>query len=200
MFTRPAGRSKAESWTGAHWVWNADVGRALLGALLMAGASTVADAVWAFWGLRHRSLYGLVHGSLLLLVFGVYVGVLGRAKRSLLLGFLGGPAAGLAAAGSFYLLEPFLGYSAMFAAWAFLWVLLGILVRFVVPYGQSWRQTLLRGIAAALFSGLAFYGISDIWLKHSPRGPNYLYHFLCWTWAYLPGFLALLFRSQARRS
>src|SRR6266511_270663 len=79
------------------------------------------------WGRRHRSLYGLVHGSLLLLVFGVYVGVLGRAKRSLLLGFLGGPAAGLAAAGSFYLLEPFLGYSAMFAAWAFLWVLLGIL-------------------------------------------------------------------------
>ena len=180
----------------AHWVWSAAVGRALLGALLLAAASTLADAAWALWNLRHRPLYGLIHGTLLLLVFGVYLGALGRTKRSFLLGLLGGPAAGIAAASSFYLLARFLRYSAMFAAWALLWILLGILARFVVPVGQSWRQTLLRGVAAALLSGLAFYGISDIWLKPSPGGPNYVYHFLCWTWAFLPGFLALLFRNS----
>jgi hypothetical protein len=181
----------------AYWVWSAGVVRALLGALLLAAASTLADAVWAHWILRHRPIYGLIHGSLLLLVFGVYLGVVGRTMRSFLLGLLGGPAAGLAAASSYYLLARFLRYSAMFAAWAFLWVLLGILARFVIPGGQSWRETLLRGIAAALLSGLAFYGISDIWLNHPPGGPNYLYNYLCWTWAFLPGFLALLLRKSA---
>jgi hypothetical protein len=42
-----------------------------------------------------------------------------------------------------------------------------------------------------MFSGAAFYAISDIWTRPSPSGPNYIRHFFSWTIAFLPGFAAL---------
>ncbi|MEO1370088.1 MAG: hypothetical protein AAFX50_23140, partial [Acidobacteriota bacterium] len=45
---------------------------------------------------------------------------------------------------------------------------------------------------AAVGSGLAFWAISDIWTKAQPGGPNYLWHFACWSFAFFPGFAALL--------
>jgi class 3 adenylate cyclase len=50
---------------------------------------------------------------------------------------------------------------------------------------------------AALLSGAAFWAISGIWLEREPGGPNYAWNFLCWTFAYFPGFAALLV-SRAR--
>lgn len=52
--------------------------RILIGALLIAGVSTLGDFIWAGLHLRHRPLYGLTHGTLLFLCIGVYLGVLAK--------------------------------------------------------------------------------------------------------------------------
>ena len=47
-------------------------------------------------------------------------------------------------------------------------------------------------------SGLGFYLISGIWRPFNPQGWDYAVHFLSWTIAYLPGFLALLSGRRQR--
>ena len=83
----------------------------VVGALVMAGVSTVGDFIWAIWIPRHRWYFGLAHGTLLFLALGLYLGMrAGRARQ----GALGGAAIGCLAASSFYVLAPVAGYSAMF--------------------------------------------------------------------------------------
>jgi hypothetical protein len=160
----------------------------LVGALLLAALSTLGDFVWARWVPEHRMGFGLAHGTLLLLALGLYLGLVRRRAAR---GALSGAIVGLLAAASFYALAPLLGFGAMFVSWMALWLgfayvdaRLGGAVR---P-----RAVLVRGLLAAVGSGLAFYAISGIWTNHSPAGPNYPYNFLCWTIAFLPGFAALL--------
>ena len=57
---------------------------------------------------------------------------------------------------------------------------------------------LARGVLAAVGSGAAFYAISGIWTDPRPGGPDYGHHFLSWTLAFLPGFLALLVGKRER--
>lgn len=180
--------------------WKGGLLSAACGALLLAAASTAADAIWAAWSLPHRTLYGLVHGTALFSIFGLYLAGLGRTKRGLVVGLVGGPAAGLAAAAFFYLLAPWMRMAAMFPAWALLWVLLAVVSRLVIQNLEPWTRTVARGLAAALTSGLAFYAISDIWRRPPPGGPDYAFHFLCWTVAFLPGFVALLAGSARAQS
>jgi hypothetical protein len=159
---------------------------ALIGALLIAAVSTAGDFVWAGLHLQHRVVWGLSHGAILFLCMGAYLGSLtGAALR----GALVGAAIGLTAAGSFYLLSPFAGYSVMFFVWAFVWIALAMLA----------RARPARGVFAMIGSGLGFYLISDIWRPFNPEGWDYAVHFLSWTAAYLPGFAALLYRSSAPR-
>jgi len=164
---------------------------ALLGAVLLGALNTLGDFVWARFGLEHRAVFGLVHGTVLLLALGLYLGVVrGRAMS----GAAGGALVGLLAAASFYALAPFLGYSAMFASWMALWMGFALLdgrLRGGVPG----REVLWRGLLAAFGSGLAFWAISGIWTTPRPGGPRYLHNFLCWTVAFLPGFAALLLRN-----
>ena len=47
-------------------------------------------------------------------------------------------------------------------------------------------------------SGLGFYLISGIWRPFDPKGWDYAVHFLSWTIAYLPGFVALLYPVRRR--
>jgi hypothetical protein len=105
---------------------------------------------------------------------------------------------GLAAAGSFYALAPVLGYRAMFVSWMALWIGFALLDARVLRGLRAYGEALTRGVLAAVGSGLAFYAISDIWLRPPPGGPRYAHHFLCWTAAFLPGFLALLLGRRAR--
>jgi hypothetical protein len=74
----------------------------------------------------------------------------------------------------------------MFVAWMGLWVGFGLIS------GSAIRISVARGVVAAVLSGAAFYAISGIWTRPGPGDPDYLYHYLCWTVAFLPGFLALL--------
>lgn len=176
---------------------------AIVGALLIAGVSTLGDFVWAGLHLRHRVVYGLAHGALLFLCMGAYFGWLYKKP---LTGALYGAAIGLAAAGGFYVLAPIAGYSVMFFVWAFIWIALAVSVGSgfaALPFRRghdagtwTWRSTLARGVLAMIGSGLGFYLISGIWRPFNPQGWDYAVHFLSWTVAYLPGFLALLVEAR----
>jgi hypothetical protein len=163
-----------------------------VGALWAAALSTLGDWIWARFIPAHRPVFGLAHGTALCLGIGLYLGVTrGRAPR----GALGGAAIGFGAAAGYYLLARFMGYSAMFLLWMALWVAFGLLVaRGLGEPRQRAASGWLRGVLAAIGSGIAFYGISGIWTGHRAGGPDYPYNFACWTIAFLPGFAALLLR------
>ena len=174
---------------------------ALQGALLLAGVSTLGDFIWAHFNLEHRSTYGLIHGTLLCSVLGSYLGLL---RKRLVPGAIGGAAIGFAAAAGFYGLASFVGMAAMFPLWMTFWIGFALLDAHLLTDRASRAagigNSLLRGAIAAVTSGLAFYAISGIWLNREPGGPNYLHHFLSWTLAFLPGFLALLARAATSSS
>jgi len=160
---------------------------AIAGALLIAAVSTLGDFVWAGLHLRHRVAYGLAHGAILFLCIGAYFGSL---EKQTLKGAIYGAAIGLSAAGSFYVLAPVAGYSVMFFVWAFVWIALAVLV----------GQPMTRGLLAMIGSGIGFFLISGIWRPFNPRGWDYAVHFLAWTVAFLPGFLALLAGRKPSRT
>lgn len=162
---------------------------ALIGALVLAAISTLGDWIWAHYVSRHRMVFGLLHGTLLLLALGLYLGVL---RKRAVLGALGGAVVGLAAAASFYGLARLMGTSAMFVSWMALWIGFALLDARVLQRAVPLREAIIRGMVAAIGSGLAFYAISDIWTRPRPGGPAYGYNFLSWTLAFLPGFMALV--------
>jgi hypothetical protein len=165
---------------------------ALVGALLIAAVSTLGDFVWAGMRLRHHMVFGLTHGAVLFLSIGAYLGSIARQP---LQGAVGGALVGLVAAGSFYVLAPTAGYSVMFGVWAFIWFALAILMGRILPAQVwSWPETLARAALAMIGAGMGFYLISGIWRPFDPKGWDYGMHFLSWTLAYLPGFLALLIK------
>ncbi|HXW06671.1 MAG TPA: hypothetical protein VD833_15655 [Vicinamibacterales bacterium] len=168
----------------------------LLAALALGALSTFGDFVWAALELRHRMGYGLAHGAAICLAIGAAVGLRhGRTGA----GAAAGPVIGLAAAGGFYLLAPWLRYSAMFPMWMFFWICFALLQARLGPE-RSLAMAFARGLIAAVLSGLAFYAISGIWTRPAPGGPDYLRHFLSWTIAFLPGFAALfLFSPRGSR-
>lgn len=168
---------------------------AIVGALLIAAVSTLGDFVWATWIPEHRAVYGMTHGTLLFCAIGLFLGTL--AARPLA-GAMAGAVIGAAGAGSFYLLSPVLGYSAMFVVWVALWMALGLLYARLSGTRIIRREVLSRGAIAAAASGLAFYAISGIWRPFDPRGWEYAVHFGAWTLAYLPGFAALLVARPGR--
>lgn len=165
----------------------------LVGALLTAGVSTLGDYLWANVLQHHRPIYGLAHGALLFLTVGFWLGIVARKPLS---GAIGGALIGFSAAAAFYLLQPFIGYSALFVLFAALWVALGLLNGRVLQQRDSFAAVVARSALAAIGSGLGFYAISGIWFPFNPRGWDYARHFVSWTIAYLPGFAALLVKHR----
>lgn len=169
---------------------------AAVGAALFLGAvMTAGDFIWAQFDVRHRMWTGMTHGALMCLCLGGVIGLrAGRVSRGLMVG----PLIGLLAAAAFYAMAPTFGYGAMLPAWMLFWICFALL--------QMWLTTgtlgaaLGRGLVAAVLSGAAFYMISGIWTRPSPAGPNYVIHFLYWSFAFLPGFLALFVAHPTRPS
>jgi hypothetical protein len=160
---------------------------AILASVLLAAVSTLGDFVWAHWSIRHRMVYGLIHGAVICLSIGAVVGW--RAGRPAA-GALVGPVVGVAAAGAFYLLASTLGWLAMLPAWMLFWICFAIL-QARLDRDRALGPALVRGVVAALLSGVAFYLVSGMW-TNPPRGdPHYAGNFLRWAVAFLPGFLAL---------
>ena len=168
----------------------AGIANAVAGALVIAGLSTFGDFAWARWITSHRAVFGLLHGTLLCLGIGLYLGAL---RMRPVRGAVAGAAIGLGAAAGYYALATIMGFAAMFVLWMALWAAFGLLQGRGLGEPQSSRgEAVGRGALAALGSGLAFYAISGIWTRHAPGPSDYAYHFYCWTVAFLPGFLALL--------
>jgi hypothetical protein len=168
----------------------------VLSALFVAAIATAGDWVWAAQLLRHKMWYGIAHGGALCLAMGLAVGV--PARRPLT-GAVGGLVAGILGAGSFYLLAPMLRYNAMFLSWCLLWILLAVLEGPILRRSSA-AGALARGLVAAVASGLAFYGVSGMWTKWDPATINYVDHYVRWTIAFLPGFLAMRLGIPFRRS
>ena len=164
---------------------------AVVASILLGGVMTLGDWAWAALEIRHRVVNGLIHGALMCLCLGLAVGV--RAGKPAPAA-LAGPVIGIIAAAAFYALAPVLRWSAMFPAWMLLWILFALLQQ-RLSKKEAMSTALLRGIAAALLSGTAFYAISGIWINDSHSNPNLLRHFGAWTIAFLPGFVALFFRK-----
>jgi hypothetical protein len=74
--------------------------------------------------------------------------------------------------------------------------MLGILTARVLQKGGGAGEIAARSLIAACGSGLAFYAISGIWSPNNPRGIGYVVHFLAWTIAFLPAYVALLARTS----
>ena len=159
------------------------------GSVVIAAVSTLGDFIWAAGNLRHRPEYGLTHGTLLFLAIGLFLGILAHRPA---VGATAGAALGFVAAGSFYVLAPMVGYSAMFVVWIAMWLALAVLYARLSERQVGWGAVLGRGAAAAVTSGIAFYAISGIWRPFDPQGWDYAVHLGAWTAAYLPGFGALL--------
>ena len=163
---------------------------AIAASVVLGAVMTVGDWAWAALQLPHRVWYGITHGAVMCLCVGLAVGI--RAGRPVP-GALAGPVIGVIAALEFYALAPMIRWSAMFPAWMLLWILFAVLQQ-RLSKKESLPAALLRGVAAALVSGAAFYAISGIWINDSHSNPNLLRHFGAWSFAFLPGFLALFFR------
>ena len=161
----------------------------IVGSVVIAAASTLGDFVWATWIPQHRAVYGMIHGTLLFGAIGLFLGTIVARP---LAGSMAGGVIGAAAAGSFYLLAPLAGYSAMFVVWVGVWMALGLLYARLSGARPGSHEVLARGAIAAAASGLAFYLISGIWRPFDPQGWDYAVHFGAWTCAYFPGFAALL--------
>lgn len=160
---------------------------AVIAAVVLGGVMTLGDFLWDVFQLRHRMTSGLIHGAAMCLFIGGFVGF---RERRLIAGLIAGPVIGVLAAAGFYLLAPWMRYSAMFPMWAFFWLCFAFLQdRLSVQRRRG--EAIARGLAAAVLSGLAFWAISGIWTGRNPGGPDYLRHMWSWTLAFLPGFLAL---------
>jgi hypothetical protein len=159
----------------------------LVAALLLGGISTIGDFIWAELKLHNRVVLGLIHGGVLCLFIGA---VVGARARQMFMGAAIGPFIGVFAAAGYYALAPALGWGAMLPMWMFFWFCFALMGG-VLRGGESVRIAALRGVLAAVLSGVAFYAISGIWTHPSPGGPNYVRHFLSWTFAFFPGFAAL---------
>jgi hypothetical protein len=162
---------------------------AAAGATSIAAVSTLGDFLWVTWGLRNTPLNGVLHGSLLFLCIGLYLGAL---AKKYLAGAAAGALIGGLAAGGFYVIAPVIGRSAMFFLYFGTWIALGFLSQRLKRGEINFRAAFGRGVLAAVGSGVAFYLVSGIWFPFDPECWDYLVHFGAWTVAYLPGFGVLL--------
>src|SRR5262245_27539589 len=133
--------------------------RALIASVALGAFMTLGDFAWAALHISHRVAYGVVHGAAMCLCAGLAIGVTSRTPgRAAVAGLV----IGVIAAATFYALAPMLGWGAMFPSWMLLWVLFALL-QHRLNRTDAPAVAILRGISAALLSGLAFYLISGIW-------------------------------------
>jgi hypothetical protein len=168
------------------------IGFGILGVALVA---TLGDYTWYTLHVRHTMLAGVIHGAVLLTAVGAVLGLdAGRVSKGLPIGALAGVGGALA----YYLLVAVVDRRpygvAIPAAWVTLWLLLAVLDgRWLrAPARRSWPAITMRGVLAALFSGVAFFLVMNtLWGRPPATGRNYVVQFAAWVVAWAPGLLAL---------
>jgi hypothetical protein len=180
---------------------------ALIASLALGAVMTTGDWLWVAFQIRHTVAAGIAHGALMCLCLGA---VIGLREGRVAAGIIAGPIIGVMAAGAFYLLAPAMRMMAMFPAWMVFWICFALVQAWMQAQSLLQRQNppvvvgiglapvIGRGVAAAVLSGIAFYSISGIWTRHDLNGPNYLWNFVAWSFAFFPGFAALFWRDRAR--
>lgn len=164
---------------------------ALIGSMLLAVLSTVADYVWFLDIPQHQVSSGMIHGSVLFAALGGY---LGWRKGKLAAGALGGLLSGMLAALSFYALAPIGGYSMMIVSWVLLWIMLAALQTHLDGH-LDMAKALGRGLATAIAAGLGFAVVLfQLYRGWPPAEFSAFRHFVAWSMAYLPGLWVLLKR------
>ncbi len=165
---------------------------ALIGSLFLAILSTIGDWIWAQWIPAGKMIHGVVHGAVIFAALGLVLalssnvrGLMGRAVGAELV-------LGIAISASFYPLYRWVGLASLFITWMALWLGTALVARWLRAGAHSVVHALIRGTVAAVLSGLAFWAVSGIWTRPDPDGPNLAWHLLCWFFAFLPGFAALL--------
>jgi hypothetical protein len=164
---------------------------ALIGSLLLATLSTIADYVWFLDIPRHQVLSGSIHGASLFTALGAY---LGFRKGKLATGAIGGLLSGLLAALSFYALAPIGGYNMMLVSWLVLWILLAGLQTHLdgrFDLAKALGRGVITAVVAAIGFGVVLFELYRGW---PPQSFPVFKHFVAWSMAYLPGLYVLLRR------
>lgn len=164
---------------------------ALVGSLLLATLSTIADYVWFLNIPQHQVSSGMIHGAALFAALGAY---LGWRKGKLGAGAVGGLLSGMLAALSFYALAPLGGYSMMLVSWVLLWIFLAALQTYLdgrLDVAKALGRGVVTSIAAALGFIVVLYQLYRGW---PPESFSVFRHFVAWSMAYLPGLYVLLRR------
>ena len=170
---------------------------ALGGAVFLGALQAGGDWLWARYIPDGAVAPGVAHGVVVFLAIALLLaagarragGEAGAARRLVL--FL--PVAGALIAAAFYPLYLLLGYlGSLLATWVAMWLVTAWLQRAARGRLEGPARTAARGGLAALGSGLAFWTIAGIWTSPDPEGPDLVRHFFAWSWAFLPGFAALL--------
>jgi hypothetical protein len=167
------------------------LGPAVVGSVLLAVLSTIADYVW-FRGIpQHQVSSGAIHGATLFAALGAY---LGWRKGRAAAGALGGLLSGLAAALSFYLLVPFGGYNVMLVSWLLLWICLAALQTYL-DGRLDLPKALVRGVITAVVAAIGFgVVLFQLYRQWPPQTFSFITHFAAWAVAYVPGLYVLLRR------
>lgn len=175
--------------------------KTIAGVLVVAAVATLCDFTWYTNRVQHTIVAGVVYGALLLTVVG---GVLGAATGKVVKGLPIGTLAGIGGAASYYVLVMVMDRrtygTAIPAAWVIMWLLLAALDgRWLrAPKRRPWAGVGSRGLAAAIFGGLAFYVVMNVlWGRPPAGGRNYLVQFLAWAFAWTPGLLALTLEGRS---
>ncbi len=169
--------------------------RIVLGIVGVALVATLADYTWYTLNVRHSITTGVIHGALLLTAVGAVLGSeVGRPLRGVPIGAL----AGVGGALTYYVLIAVFGgrtYGwAIPASWVALWLMLAVLDgRWLrAPTRRAWSSIAVRGVLAALSSGVAFYLVMNtLWGRPPAGGRNYAVQLVAWAIAWAPGLLAL---------
>ena len=164
---------------------------ALIGSLLLAILSTVADYIWFLDIPRHQVLSGSIHGAVLFATLGAY---LGWRKGKFAIGLAGGLLSGVAAAMSFYALAPLGGYNMMLVSWLLLWVLLAALQTYLdgrLDIAKALGRGVITAVVAAIGFAIVLFQLYRAW---PPQNFPALTHLAAWAIAYFPGLYVLLRR------
>jgi hypothetical protein len=175
------------------------IGVGILGVALVA---TLGDYIWYTLNVRHSITTGIIHGAVLLTAVGAVLGLdAGRVLRGLPIGALAGAGGALI----YYLLVALVDRRtygmAIPASWVAMWLLVALLDgRWLrAPPRRPWGEIAMRGVLAAVLSGIAFFlMLNTLWGRPPATGKNYFLQFAAWLVAWAPGLLALTLARSPR--
>lgn len=170
-----------------------EIVHALVSATLLGAFSALADWVWSRFIPDGAVLPGVAHGVVIFLLLAAVLSWCAGTRRAWRRLTLSLPGVGLLIAAAFYPIALVVGYlPALLVTWIAMWLCLALLQRWARDSDEGFRRAIVRAGLAAIGSGLAFWMISGIWTDPARADTGLLVRFFLWSFAFLPGFSALL--------